>query len=55
MFVGTRMGWPTELFAAIDAGLACMWFGFVVAIGMERKRRSAANETRPDASPMAAA
>ncbi|HET7294509.1 MAG TPA: Npt1/Npt2 family nucleotide transporter [Vicinamibacteria bacterium] len=40
VIVGTRLGWSTTTFAAINVGLAMIWLGFVVAIGREHRLRS---------------
>jgi AAA family ATP:ADP antiporter len=40
VFVGTRMGWSTSVFAAINVGLALAWFGFVLLIAREHRARS---------------
>jgi AAA family ATP:ADP antiporter len=42
VFVGTRLGWSTRDFAALDAVLALAWLGFAIAIGREHRRREAA-------------
>jgi AAA family ATP:ADP antiporter len=41
VFVGTRHGWSTARFAAINVGLAAAWLGFAFFIGREHRRRSA--------------
>jgi AAA family ATP:ADP antiporter len=41
VFVGSRLGWSTRTFAAIDVGLVIAWIGFALAIGREHRRRSA--------------
>jgi AAA family ATP:ADP antiporter len=41
VFVGTRLEWPTRLFAAINVVLAVGWLGFVLLIGKEHRRREA--------------
>jgi len=41
VYVGTRLGWSTSLFAGINVVLAGGWVAFVVAIGREHKKRSA--------------
>lgn len=40
VFLGTRLGWSTATFAAINVGLAVFWLGFVVLIGREHRRRT---------------
>jgi AAA family ATP:ADP antiporter len=40
VYVGTRIGWSTSVFASINVMLACGWLVSVVAIGREHKRRS---------------
>lgn len=40
VYVGTKYGWSTSRFAALDALLAVGWLAFVVAIGREHLRRS---------------
>jgi AAA family ATP:ADP antiporter len=47
VFLGTRLGWSTSTFAAIDVGLACLWLGAVVLIGREHRRREAADRATP--------
>ncbi len=42
VWVGARNDWSISTFAAINVALACVWLGFVVAIGRERAARSAA-------------
>jgi AAA family ATP:ADP antiporter len=42
VWLGSRAGWSTSTFAAINVGLACIWLGFVFAIGKEHARRGAA-------------
>jgi AAA family ATP:ADP antiporter len=49
VFVGTRLGWATSTFAAIDVGMALAWLGSVFLIGREHKRRTAV--TAPPAEP----
>lgn len=49
VFVGTRLGWTTSTFAAIDVGLAVAWLACAVAIGREHRRR-AATEPRSSAA-----
>ena len=39
VFVGTRLGWSTRTFAAINVALALVWIGFVWLIGREHRRR----------------
>jgi ATP:ADP antiporter, AAA family len=51
VFVGTRRDWPTGTFAAIDAGLALVWIGFVVLIGREHRRRSAERASASGSAP----
>jgi AAA family ATP:ADP antiporter len=41
VFVGTRLGWATATFAAIDVGLAILWLGAAVLIGREHRKREA--------------
>lgn len=41
VFVGTRHGWSTSRFAAINVALAAAWLGFAFLIGREHRRRSA--------------
>jgi AAA family ATP:ADP antiporter len=45
VFAGTRLGWATGTFAAIDVGLAALWLASVVWIGREHRRRSAERAT----------
>lgn len=40
VYFGTRAGWATSTFAAINVALALGWMGFVVLIGREHRRRS---------------
>jgi AAA family ATP:ADP antiporter len=40
VFTGTRLGWSTTTFVAINVGLAIVWLGFAVLIGREHLRRS---------------
>ena len=40
VYVGTRAGWATSTFAAINVALALGWMGFVVLIGREHRRRA---------------
>lgn len=46
VFVGTRHHWPTRTFAIINVVLAVGWFGFVLLIGREHRRRAAEHETQ---------
>ncbi len=46
VFVGSRAGWSTSTFAAINVVLASVWLGFVVLLGKEHARRS---EESPEA------
>jgi AAA family ATP:ADP antiporter len=39
VYTGTRLGWSTSTFAAINVGLALAWLGFVRLIGIEHRRR----------------
>jgi len=41
VFVGTRHGWSTARFAAINVALAAAWLGCAFLIGREHRRRSA--------------
>jgi AAA family ATP:ADP antiporter len=41
VFVGTRIGWTSSTFAAIDVALAVCWIGAAVLIGREHRRRTA--------------
>jgi AAA family ATP:ADP antiporter len=41
VFIGSRLGWATSTFAAIDVGLAVIWISFAFAIGREHRRRTA--------------
>jgi len=52
VFIGTRAGWSTATFAAINVGLAVVWLGFVVLLAREHRRRSA---DRPAAAVAASA
>ncbi len=47
VWLGSRAGWSTATFAAINVALALVWLGFVVAIVKEHARRS--SEERPPA------
>jgi len=40
VFTGTRLGWSTTTFLAINVGLAVVWLAFAVLIGREHQRRS---------------
>jgi len=40
VFIGSRAGWSTATFAAINVALAGIWLAFVVMIGREHARRS---------------
>lgn len=40
VFTGTRLGWSTTTFLAINVGMAVVWLGFAVLIGREHRRRS---------------
>jgi AAA family ATP:ADP antiporter len=42
VYVGTRFGWSTSTFAAINVALALVWLGFVALIGREHRRRELA-------------
>jgi AAA family ATP:ADP antiporter len=56
VYVGTRNGWSTGVFAAINVVLALGWLGFVLLIGKEHRRRSAeGGEPRPAPAPAPAA
>jgi AAA family ATP:ADP antiporter len=44
VMIGTSLGWATRTFAAIDVGLAVVWFGFAILVGREHKRRGAEDE-----------
>jgi AAA family ATP:ADP antiporter len=46
VFVGTRLGWSTRVFAAINVGLAVGWLAFVALVGREHRRRSDAKPSR---------
>lgn len=52
VFVGTRLGWSTSTFAAINVGLAAIWIGFVLLIGREHQRRSAQHALDVMAEPL---
>jgi AAA family ATP:ADP antiporter len=47
VFVGSRLGWATSTFAAIDTGLALLWLGAAVLIGREHQRRTATDSRTP--------
>jgi ATP:ADP antiporter, AAA family len=49
VFTGTRLGWSTPTFVAINVALAVAWLGFVVLIGREHRRRS--GELPPSPTP----
>lgn len=52
VYVGTRVGWSTATFAAINVGLGCAWLGFVFAIGREHGRRHGNGDaTQPTLEP----
>lgn len=40
VYFGSRAGWSTATFAAINVGLALAWLAFIIAIGREHGRRS---------------
>lgn len=44
VYFGSRAGWSTATFAAINVGLALAWLAFVVLIGREHLRRSGEGE-----------
>ena len=51
VFIGAWLEWTTSTFAAINVGLAVLWLGFVVLIGREHKRRTAAAAPDQPAAP----
>jgi AAA family ATP:ADP antiporter len=54
VWLGARNGWSTATFAIINVVLAGFWLAFVLAIGREHARRSAAlptSELRGDDAP----
>jgi hypothetical protein len=51
VYFGSRAGWSTATFAAINVGLAVAWLGFVVGIGKEHWRRSEEGEVALGAEP----
>jgi ATP:ADP antiporter, AAA family len=44
VYFGSRAGWSTATFAAINVGLALVWLGFVMLIGREHWRRDQEGE-----------
>jgi ATP:ADP antiporter, AAA family len=53
VWIGTRMGWPIQVFATIDAGLALIWLMVVIAIAKEHRRRGEEGENVTAAAPAA--
>jgi len=59
VLIGTRLGWSTATFAALNAGLVVLWLGFVLLIRSEHRKRSSlspeelALEPRPRQPPPA--
>ena len=51
VFTGTRLGWSTTTFVAINVVLAVVWLGFVVLIGREHRRRSGEQPAESQAPP----
>ncbi len=51
VWVGTRLGWSTSTFAAINVALALAWIAFVFVIGKEHQRRTDEGETHPLPAP----
>jgi AAA family ATP:ADP antiporter len=50
VFTGTRLGWSTRTFAAINVALALCWIGFVWLIGREHRRRELGVVRRAEAA-----
>jgi AAA family ATP:ADP antiporter len=46
VYTGTRFGWSTSTFAAINVALSLVWLGFVTLIGREHRRRELAISVR---------
>jgi AAA family ATP:ADP antiporter len=44
VYFGSRAGWSTATFAAINVVLALAWLGFIVVLGKEHRRRSQEGE-----------
>jgi AAA family ATP:ADP antiporter len=45
VYMGSRLGWSSSTFAAINVVLALIWLGFVALIGREHRRRELAPAT----------
>jgi AAA family ATP:ADP antiporter len=52
VYVGSRAGWSTATFAAVNVGLALAWLVFVVIIGNEHLRRSEEGEAALATEPL---
>jgi AAA family ATP:ADP antiporter len=46
VYLGSRAGWTTATFAAINVVLGCAWLAFVFAIGREHGKRSDERQAR---------